>query len=322
MKVLIQVKYNSAVDKKVRHLRKEHPLAELYTDLERSPLSDIQVLLGGNVRQDLLSQLSSLKLIIVPYAGVNHLPLEYLTDHAIALSSCHSNAPYVAERALALVLDLMGRVTEYHNDLKQERWHGFSVGGGMSDAWSSLFGKTCGILGTGAIGRRLAGLLKAFDCRVTGYRRNAGETPEPFDSVSADLEEVLRESDILFVALPLTRDTHGILGEKELALLSGKILVNMGRGPLVDEKALYRVLSDGVLAGAALDAWYTYPTGRNSGAPSRFPLHQLKNVVLSPHVGGFSREALVDTMDEAFDILDVYIREGRVVNPVDTLREY
>ncbi len=322
MKVLIQMKYNSALDKKVRYLRKVVPQVEIYTDCERSPLDEIQVLIGGRITKEFVEQFKSLELIMILQTGINELPLEYLHSHSIVLVNSHSNSVYVAERALGLLLDLTGRISAYHMDLYQEHWHGFWVGGGMKDAWTSISGKTCGILGTGSIGTGVARMLAPFGCRVIGYRRTEGACPEGFDNVTRDLEKILYDSDIIIVALPLTDKTFGLLGADELAMLEGKYLVNVSRGKIVSESALYQALSDNILTGAAIDTWYTYPNGRNTGAPSKYPIHKLKNVVLSPHVGGFCREALIRVVDDMFINLESYIKTGEISNKVNLKEGY
>ena len=99
-------------------------------------------------------------------------------------------------------------------------------------------------------------------------------------------------------------------------------MVNVGRGPLVEEEALYRALLGNKLAGAALDVWYTYPEGRTTGAPSRFPIHTLKNVVISPHLGGFTKDALRGDIDSSFSNLAGYLTTGKLINEVMLDREY
>ncbi|MBI9101184.1 MAG: hypothetical protein JEY99_02125 [Spirochaetales bacterium] len=322
MKVLIQMKYNSAIDKKVRKLRRDLPEVEIYTDPERTPMDKVNVLIGGVIDEALINAMKSLELIFLPFAGVEDMPFGLLDRKGIRLVNSHSGAPYVAERALGLLLDLAGKISAYHMDLMKERWHGYWGGGGMKDAWTSIRGKTCGIVGTGSIGMSMAKLLLPFKCRILGYRRKGSSCPPGFDHVFTDLHELIRESDIILMALPLTEDTYKILGEEEFALMEGKLLVNVARGKVVSESALYKSLSDNILAGAAIDTWYTYPLGRNAGAPSKYPIHKLKNVVLSPHVGGFCYEALKGVVDDIFDSLEEYIRTGKLSSLVDLKAGY
>jgi len=265
-----------------------------------------------------------LKALFVPFVGVNHLPAELLIERGVQVYNCHGNAESVAERALALALAGFGRLVEYHNDLAALRWHGFWVGKGREDFWHSIYRRRCAILGTGAIGVTLARLLKAFDCRVVGYRRRAdGEAPANFDEVTTDLRAALGSAEIVFVALPLTDSTRGLLGAEELAAMRGAYLVNVGRGEVVEEGALYTALADGTLAGAGLDVWYTYPKdGADVGAPSRYPIHELPNVVLSPHVGGSTYEAVELNASQTGENLARWLRSGEARHRVDLLASY
>ena len=118
---------------------------------------------------------------------------------------------------------------EYHNDLSKGLWHGFWVKAGAEDNWNSIFGKTCTILGTGAIGQALAKLLKAFSCQVIGWRRKSGlAVPEGFDKVVPDLKQ--RSMRPRSFALYPPPATQGLLSKELLAGMKGKFLVNVGRG--------------------------------------------------------------------------------------------
>jgi phosphoglycerate dehydrogenase-like enzyme len=156
-----------------------------------------------------------------------------------------------------------------------------------------LSGKTVAILGTGEIGRAVAAKCRAFDMKTIGISRSGKAPGMIFDEVRpvSDLTPVLRGADVLVVAVPLEKATRGLLGARELgAMRPTAILINVARGPVVDEEALYRALSEGTLAGAAVDVWYDYPPpGSNLRAPSRFPFRELANVIMTPHISGVAR---------------------------------
>jgi phosphoglycerate dehydrogenase-like enzyme len=236
---------------------------------------------------------TSLKATFVPFTGLNHLPIDLLLRRGVRAFNVHGNAESVAQCAMAMTLAFYGRTIEFHNDLRRREWHGFWVNGGAEDEWSSLFRRPCAVFGVGAIGSALARMLKAFDCPVVGYRRRGGlPTPPFFDRIETDLDRAVAEAELLFVALPLTPATTGLFSRELLLSARGKFLVNVGRGAIVDEEGLFLALQGGVLKGAAIDTWYSYPaSGERVGAPSRFPIHELPNVILSPHVGGSTREA-------------------------------
>jgi phosphoglycerate dehydrogenase-like enzyme len=265
-----------------------------------------------------------LKALFVPFVGINHLPADLLLERGVSVFNCHGNAESVAERALALSLAGFGRIIEFHNDLARGVWHGFWVNKGKEDFWHSIFRKRCAILGAGAIGQALAGLLKAFGCPVSGYRRRQdAPLPPGFDTMSSDLAHAVKGAEIVFVTLPLTDLTKGLVDARILAAMKGAYLVNVGRGDVVVETDLYQALVDGTLMGAALDVWYTYPEkGKTEGWPSRFPFHELPNVVLSPHVAGSTHEAVDMNVIQTVENVERWVRTGDARYRVDLKASY
>ncbi|MDP3179923.1 MAG: NAD(P)-dependent oxidoreductase, partial [Spirochaetaceae bacterium] len=177
---------------------------------------------------------------------------------------------------------------------------------------SSIFRRKCAIFGTGAIGAALARMLKAFDCEVIGYRRRTDRPlPPHFDRIEGDLVAAVDAAELLFIALPLTGETAGLFTKEILLGASGKFLVNVGRGAIVDEEGLYLALRDGILKGAAIDTWYSYPQGGAVvGSPSRYPIHELPNVILSPHVAGSAAEASAIAADQTIENIAEWLETG------------
>ncbi len=286
--------------------------------------SSLDAVVANVIDRSYYEKAQNLKALFVPFVGINHLPADLLIERGVSVFNCHGNAESVAERALALALAGFGRIVEYHNDLRAGIWHGFWVGRGREDFWHSIFRKRCTILGTGAIGETLARLLKAFDCDVTGYRRKAGAPkPEHFDRIVTDLKTALSGAEIVFVALPLTDATRGLLGKSELEAMRGAFLVNVGRGEVVAEEPLYQALKDGTLLGAGIDVWYSYPQGgATTGAPSRYPIHELPNVVLSPHVAGSTWEAVDLNARQTVQNIVRWVQSGDAAHRVDLRASY
>jgi phosphoglycerate dehydrogenase-like enzyme len=277
-------------------LQARFPQHEIVLDPKDSLAGAAQLdgILAGRLEHAVFAAATSLQAVFVPFTGLNHLPVPLLLERGVRVHNVHGQAPGVAQCALAMTLAFYGRLVEYHNDLRETQWHGFWVGRGAEDEWNSLFGRPCAIFGTGAIGTALARMLKAFDCPVVGYRRRpGGPLPPHFDRIEPDFHKAMDEAELLFIALPLTPSTEGLFTKELLLSARGKFLVNIGRGPIVDEEGLYLALKNGVLKGAAIDTWYTYPQGgATRGAPSRFPIHELPNVILSPHVAGSTRDSV------------------------------
>jgi phosphoglycerate dehydrogenase-like enzyme len=307
-------------------LQERFPEHEILLDPEasRAALPQLDALLGGRLDPAVFEQAVALKAVFSPITGVNHLPVERLLQRGITVHNIHGQAPGVAQCALAMTLAFYGRLVEYHNDLRETKWHGFWVGRGAEDEWHSLFGRPCAIFGTGAIGVALARMLKAFDCPVVGYRRRAdAPLPPHFDRIETDLTKAVQAAEILYIALPLTPATEGLFTKELLLSAQGKFLVNVGRGPIVDEEGLYLALKNGVLKGAAIDTWYTYPQGgATTGAPSRFPIHELPNVILSPHVAGSNREAVPLRVGETVQNITEWLTTGRCARAADLRERY
>ena len=322
MKVLFFLKGNSFWEAQAEKLKASFPGTDVVFDAdpETGESADADVIVGSAVVPPaILEKAENLKLFIVPFVGINHLPLELLREKGAVVANSHGNSNSVAERAVGMILALYGRIIEYHEDLKKGQWHGFWVGRGLDDTWESIHGKSCSIIGAGEIGNSLALMLKAFGCRVTGYKKHRVDTlPPGYDDMIYDFNEAVESSEIVVNILPLTSETENIFNESVLKKMEGKVFVNVGRGGTVDEKALYQVLKSGVLKGAAIDTWYVYPkNGETTGFPSRYPIHELSNVVLSPHAAGFTRQASEENIKQAFRNLESFLKTGDVVYRVD-----
>lgn len=325
MKIVFCNRLNRFWIEKIEELRREFGEVEFTTDCPEAAIEAADAVVTGELTADLLSRCRRLKMIFVPYAGPDALPFERLKARGIGVANVHGNAPFVAERAVAMALCFYGRIVDYHHDLQKFKWHGYWAGEKPMESWHSIQGRTCAVVGTGAIGRHIARFLKAFDCRVIGFKKRALEwIPEYFDAITRDLDKALKDSELIFIALPLTEKTRGLFSAEKLSQLDGKFLVNVGRGEVVDEEGLYRALKAGILKGAAIDVWYEYPAkGRAEGTrPSRYPIHELPNVILSPHIAGFTPQAGRRNIEQTIANIRSYLRTGKALSEVDVERRY
>jgi phosphoglycerate dehydrogenase-like enzyme len=286
----------------------EPPAAEVLVILRAELAPDIQltvgpdgpvpagtdILIAGRPKREHLIASPTLGALIIPWAGLPPETRELLGDFPqVTVHNLHHNAAPVAELAFALLLATAKFIVPLDRSLRSNDW----TPRYRPSPALLLTGKTALILGYGAIGRRVAGMCKSLGMVVLATRRTpkvesddlAGEIHPP-----AALLDLLPRCNALIICLPHTQETDGLIGEAELDLLpSGPILVNIGRGPIVDEAALYGALHDGRLHGAGLDVWYNYPPdekSRSQTAPSAYPFHELDNVVMSPHRGGATSE--------------------------------
>lgn len=243
-----------------------------------------QVLIGGRPSREDLERSPALEVVLIPFAGLPRETGELLADFPqLALHNLHHNAAATAEGALGLLLAAARRLVVADRALREGDWRI------RYEACGSpiLAGKTALVLGFGAIGQRVARALAALDVEVLAVRRRTSPQDPPGVHPVAELDALLPRAQLVVVCLPETAETRGILDARRLGLLPrGALLVNVGRGPVIDEEALFNALRDGALGGAGIDVWYRYPKGedeRQGTLPSAFPFHELENVVLSPH---------------------------------------
>jgi phosphoglycerate dehydrogenase-like enzyme len=161
-----------------------------------------------------------------------------------------------------------------------------------------LFGRVVAIIGYGHIGAAVARYALAFGMAVRVATRNADrhardDLPLAYRGPLSDLQAVLAPADFVVIALPLTPETIDLFGEAEFAMMRpSACLINVARARIVNEAALFAALSRGVIAGAAIDVWYRYPEGSGPTLPSHYPFHTLANVIMTPHVSGWTETTM------------------------------
>ncbi len=263
---------------------------------EASP--DTEVLVAGRPTRQTLEACPKLRVLVIPYAGVPAATRELLLSSFPGLTVCnlHHNAAVAAELAIALLLAAAKRIVPADAALRRGDWRIRYEG----ESTLLLEGKVALVLGLGAIGTRVAAVCGSLGMTVHGLRRRTDRPALENITVHplSELGSLLPSADALMICLPLTPETEGLIGSKELAAMQPTaVLVNVARGGVVDEKALFEALSKRSIAAAGVDVWYRYPTTpeeRKSTLPSRFAFQELDNVVLSPHRGGAFRTEEVE----------------------------
>jgi phosphoglycerate dehydrogenase-like enzyme len=269
-------------------------------ELERR-IGDADVLVvSGLWRNELLARTERLGFIQSISAGTDQYDKPLLKQRGIRLASAQgANERAVAEHAMALILALTRRLPEARDNQARRHWRGMI--GDIDRREEELGGKTLLILGLGRIGGRLARLAKAFDMRVVGLRRNPGAGNNGADEVHGieDLPALLPAADILALTCPLTPETQGVIGRDALARMKpSATLVNVARGRCVDEPALIAALTEGRIAGAALDCAAEEPL------PESSPLWSFDNVLITPHTAGETRRYEDNVLDLLMENLD------------------
>jgi glycerate dehydrogenase len=219
------------------------------------------------------------RLVQLVSAGADHFPFEELPDGAVLASNVGAYAEPMAEHVLAMALALLKQLPQRHRALAEGRWE--------QSATRAVSGSVCGILGFGGIGKATARRMRALGARIHAVNRT-GRTDEPveFAGTLDDLDAVLAASDVLVVSLPLTRRTGGLLGRRELEQMQAEaVLVNVARGAVIDQAALYRHLASHPGFSAAIDTWWAEPHHAGEFRVD-FPFFELPNVLGSPHNSG------------------------------------
>ena len=246
------------------------------------PKYDVLIIGAHEFPEDVMARCKKLKLICKHGVGLDNIHLEKARDLGIAVCNTPgTNSNAVADLAFGLMLSSARKIQRSSlNVLKGVKQSVIGV---------DVYRKTLGLLGFGAVAKCVARRASGFDMKVLAYDPYVKEVPEEFAGYVTlhTLDEVLQGCDYLSIHMPLTEETHYMIGEKQLASMKqGSILINTARGGSVDEAALYQALVNGHLSAAAMDVVEHEPVTADH------PLLSLENVIITPHVGMYSKEAV------------------------------
>jgi phosphoglycerate dehydrogenase-like enzyme len=295
-------------------------------------IAKAEIIVGWRPSKELLLSAEKLKLFINPGVGVQHLiPLfkEVNTEREkpIILVNGHGNTYFTATHAVALLLALLNKIIPHHNWMSEGRWRTRD-----DDARSiPLRDRKVGLLGYGAVNKKVHRFMAGFQVEFAILRRTWEKKEEELHGTASkftyeQLNDFFEEIDILIVAVPLTSLTKGMIKMEQLQLLGEKgIVVNVGRGEVINEEDLYCALKNKIIAGAAIDVWYNYnPEEDEEGKkyPSSQPFHELSNMVLSPHRGASPMNDLQRWSEVIENIKLVAAKNDKIINLVDLELEY
>lgn len=259
-------------------------------------LNDADVLVSMGFTRAMSQAAPRLCLVQVPGAGLDRIDRSGLRP-GVQLANAYGHEAGIAEYVIGAMIALSRSFSRIDDKLKQGIWESqWAVGTPAPPLWPELQGKTLGVLGFGHIGQALAKRARAFDMRICALRRTAGSGSPPgvaYLGGPERLDDLLREADYLAVTLSLTPETRNCLDARRVSLMKrGGYLINVARAEIIDEAALYAALSEGRLAGAALDVWSRYPSSPEPTKPSALPFHALPNVIMTPHISGWTEGML------------------------------
>ncbi|MCM8757256.1 MAG: phosphoglycerate dehydrogenase [Candidatus Omnitrophica bacterium] len=272
------------------------------TLLEIIPKYDVLVVRSATkVPAEVIQKGERLKIIGRAGVGLDNIDVSAATaSGVIVMNAPEGNTISAAEHTIGLLLAIARNIPQANNSVKSGLWEKKRFMG------TELYGKTLGVIGLGRIGRRVANLARGLGMKVLAHDPFVGQEAVKETEVSlVSLEGLLRQSDFITLHLPLTEKTRGLIGEKAFALMKeGASLINVARGGIVDEQALYQFLSQGKLRAAALDVFEKEPL------PADSPLRNLENIILTPHLGASTHEAQVNVArDLASQIVDAFTRK-------------
>ncbi len=286
-------------------------LRQLPREERPAALASADALIGFRLRRELspgaLDQAPGLRFIQLLSAGEDSVDFGAIPERITLAGNVGAYARPMAEHVLAMTLALARRLPQRHAALAAGQFN-------QSEPLLTLDGAICAILGFGGIGTATATLMRAFGARIHAVN-SSGQTSEEVDFIGtlADLDQVLAAADVVVVSLPLTRTTRGLIGVGELSLMKpAAILVNVARGAIIDERALYDHLAANPAFCAGIDAWWHEPTA-DSGFRTDVQFFALPNLLGSPHNSGIVPGVLLSAAGRAAQNVRRFLRDEPVV---------
>ncbi|WP_416545521.1 2-hydroxyacid dehydrogenase [Limnohabitans sp. DCL3] len=270
----------------------EHTISDLSDPLdlpgERARYEDADVVIGIQLKEGMPVPRQA-RLFHAPAAGTDAINTALLPDKC-TLANCFGHENAIAEYVMAALLTRHVPLAQADQDLRQQRWTYWA--GRPAALRTEMGAQTLGLLGFGHIAQTIAHRAKAFGMRVHVANRSPISHPHVDQSWGLDqLNDFMGSADAVVVSLPLTPNTLGLVNAAALAAMRGDAwLLNVGRGAVIDEKALYECLASRQIGGAVIDTWYQYPTPNQTElAPSKFDFGALDNVLMTPHMSGWTQ---------------------------------
>lgn len=256
-------------------------LASASGEERKEMLQNATVMLTFNPADDLSDEefdmLDQLRFIQLSSAGADHLPYRQIPSNLILASNSGAYAEPIAEHVVGMTLCLAKRLREEHQNMVNGDWNQFKTNRSIRDS-------TIGILGFGGIGQTTARRFRCFGSRIFAMN-TSGKSDEPTDFIGTtdDLQHILESSDVVVISLPLNKHTRELIGKEQLGWMKeDAILINVARGEIINQKALYQHLKNHPEFKAALESWWVEPQ-RHGSFELEYPLLDLTNVLASPH---------------------------------------
>lgn len=286
-----------------------------YEDQVAERISDADIILTNKVilKEEQLKNAPNLKLICEMATGYNNIDIEYARKNKIAVTNVAGySTNTVAQHTFAMLLHLYNNISYFDEFIKSGEYSKSDMFTNLNMTYNDLCGKVWGIIGLGAIGKRVAKIAQAFGARVV-YYSTSGKNVNP-DYAQVSFEELLDKSDVISIHSPLNEKTKGLINYEALSKMKkDSVLINVGRGPIVVDYDLARAIDEEIIGGAALDVFDVEPI------PQDNPLLGVRNkerLVMTPHVAWASEESRKRLFDDLLENISAFNR-GEFRNRVD-----
>lgn len=282
---------------------------------------DADILASNRASREYIEAASRLKLIQTFSAGVENIDLIAVKERGnLILCNSHINAEEVAEYAITLLFAVAKNIIPNDQELRKGNWI-YAFGGPRPNI--EIRHKTCLLIGLGNIGSEIAKRLRAFNMTLYAASRSGvsrhSKIVDRFVRIE-DVQPLVREADFVILSLPLTSESKGLVDEEFISWMKPtSIIVNISRGPIIDERALFQALQENKIYGAGIDVWWRYPSKwRGRGIPpTDLPFQELENVVVSPHRAGYSENTEREYFQFAADNIHRFIHGEPPLNVVN-----
>lgn len=273
--------------------------------IERIKDADVVIFNKTVMDEEMLKGAENVKLLCVTATGTDNIDFSYTNQRGITVANVRDySTPAVVQHTFALALYVMEKLAYYDNYVKSGAYSnqlGFS---NFDERYGELQGKVWGIVGLGNIGRGVAKVAEAFGCKVIYYSASGNNNSTEYERV--DFDTLLSTSDILSLHCPLTDRTRNLIDLEALQKMKkSAVLVNVARGPVVDEEALYTALTEGYIAGAGLDVLTKEPMQKTN------PLGKIKDsrkLIITPHMAWASTEARTRCIEEIYKNIEAFLQ--------------
>jgi len=287
---------------------------------------DADIVASNRVPSQLIESSSRLRMIQTFTAGVENIDFSAIQkkEHLIVCNT-HINAAEVAEYAITLLFTVAKNIIPNDRELRKGDWK-YAFGGPSPNV--EIRKKTCLIIGLGNIGSEIAKRLKSFDITIHAVNRSGtskhAELVEKLVKID-DMKHLVKDADFIILSLPLTSESKGLVNEQFISLMKpSSIIVNVSRGTIIEEEALFNALRENKIRGAGLDVWWRYPKkwGSTGEPPTDMPFQDLENLVVSPHRAGYSENTEREYFQFTGENILRFIKGATPHNIIDPNRGY